>query len=197
MSDDESFRTFLLRVRSGDAQAAAELVKLYEPEIRRAVRVRLRNPAMGQLFDSMDICNSVLANFFARAAAGQFALEQPEQLVGLLVAMARNKLRDLARKQTATKRGGGLQANPAAVLNAVAADDSTPSQVVAGQELLQELRRRLSPEEQFLAEQWSQGRGWAEIAAAVGGRPDAVRRRLSRAIRRVANELGLDEVDDG
>jgi RNA polymerase sigma-70 factor (ECF subfamily) len=39
----------------------------------------------------MDICQSVLASFFVRAAVGQFELDRPEPLVGLLIGMARNK----------------------------------------------------------------------------------------------------------
>ena len=102
---DEAFQNLIRRVRSADEQAAVELVRLYEPEIRRIVRVRLVNPKLQAVIDSFDICQSVLANFFVRAAAGQFELETPEQLLQLLVTMARNKLRDASRRQRATPRG--------------------------------------------------------------------------------------------
>ena len=49
------------------------------------------------MFDSMDICQSVLASFFVRAAVGQFDLNEPGQVVQLLVAMAQNKLAQEAR----------------------------------------------------------------------------------------------------
>lgn len=45
----------------------------------------------------MDICQASLANLFARAAAGQFELETPEQLLKLLGATVRNKVTDCAR----------------------------------------------------------------------------------------------------
>jgi hypothetical protein len=57
------------RVRTGDAEASAELVRRYEPAIRITVRARLTDPGLRGLFDSMDICQSVLANFFMRATA--------------------------------------------------------------------------------------------------------------------------------
>ena len=38
------------------------------------------------------MCQSVPANVFVRAAAGQYDLESPAQLVALLVRMARNRL---------------------------------------------------------------------------------------------------------
>ena len=62
------YSEFIRRIREGDEHAAEELVRRYEPEIRLEVRgwLRLRNPALRRVFDSMDICQSVLASFFAR-----------------------------------------------------------------------------------------------------------------------------------
>jgi hypothetical protein len=65
-----SFAELLRRVRSGDQEAATALVRQFEPEIRRVVRLRLTDPRMRRVIDSADICQSVLANFFVRAAAG-------------------------------------------------------------------------------------------------------------------------------
>jgi hypothetical protein len=61
------------------------------------------------------------------------------------------------------------------------------------QELLQEARRRLSPEERRLLELRDQGQEWAAIAMAVGGQPEALRKQLARALERVAQDLGLHE----
>jgi hypothetical protein len=81
------YAEFVRRIREGDEHAAEELVRLYEPEIRLEVRgcLRLRNPALRRVFDSMDICQSVLASFFTRAAIGEFDLDEPSQLIRLLV----------------------------------------------------------------------------------------------------------------
>ena len=83
MPEDASFASLIGRVRAGDAAAAAELVRLYEPTIRVIVRRRLTDTAARRLLDSTDICQSVLANFFVRAAAGQFELDTPDQLLRL------------------------------------------------------------------------------------------------------------------
>ena len=56
----------------------------------------------------MDICQSVMGSFFYRAALGQYELEKPDDLVRLLVTMARNKLADQARRQTTDRRGKGM-----------------------------------------------------------------------------------------
>ena len=70
MSEDMSFVDLMRRVRAGDEQASAELVRRYEPAIRVAIHVRLNDSGLRRLLDSMDICQSVLGNFFARAASG-------------------------------------------------------------------------------------------------------------------------------
>src|SRR5438309_10206244 len=104
MPEDRTFHDLIRRVRAGDQEAAAELVRSYEPAIRRAARVRLVDPRLQRLFDSMDISQSVFASFFVRAALGQYELEKPEQLLKLLVTMSRKKLADHARRETAARR---------------------------------------------------------------------------------------------
>src|SRR5436305_3757208 len=101
---DTTFEELIQRVRAGDQDAAGELVRRYEPAIRRAVHFRLGDAHLGGMLDSMDICQSVLASFFVRAASGQYDLQEPEHLLKLLVAMARNKLKFQARKQRAQRR---------------------------------------------------------------------------------------------
>ena len=57
-------------------------------------------------------------------------------------------------------------------------------------------RRHLTEEEQRLAELRGQGCTWPEIAARLGGNPQARRRQLTRALDRVTQHLGLEEVSD-
>jgi RNA polymerase sigma-70 factor (ECF subfamily) len=194
MSAASSFRDLMQRVRAGDAAAAAELVRQYEPEIRRAIRLRLTSARLRRVLDSMDICQSVLGNFFARAVAGQFDLEEPGQLLRLLTVMARNKLRNHANYQQAARRDcrrlGAVEA-----LDGVAGVTPSPSQVVARQDLLQAIRRQLTTEEQYLADQRAAGRGWIELAAELGCTPDGLRKRYERTMDRVVQDLGLDEVN--
>ena len=45
MAEDNDFADFLLRIRAGDAVAAEELVRRYEPLIRRKVRLPSTTPA--------------------------------------------------------------------------------------------------------------------------------------------------------
>src|SRR5262245_44570576 len=189
MPEDSSFQDLLRRVRERDEQAAAELVRRYEPTIRLAVRARLSDPHLRRLLDSVDICQSILANFFVRAAAGQFELERSEELVKLLVTMAHNHLINQVEKHRAARRDQWrIAPGPADEAN-LADPGPSPSQVIANEELLGEMRRRLTDQERYLAEQRALGRTWAEIAADVGDRPDALRMQHTRALDRVAREL--------
>jgi ECF sigma factor len=193
MADSDTFAQFIRRIRGGDGQAAAELLQEYEPAIRLEVRLRLRDSRLRRLFDSMDICQSVLGSFFVRAAAGQYDLDQPEQLLKLLVAMVRNKVAYHARRHKTKSRDYRRNQGIDPEQWQVAAADPSPSQVVAGRELLQEFRQRLTEDERRLADLRSQGQGWADIAAELGGTAQARRMQLARAVERVVAELGLDE----
>ena len=193
MSTPPSFLDFIARVRAGDQDAAADLVRQYEPTVRRVVRFRLVDPRLAAAFDSMDICQSVLGSFFVRAAVGQFDLDTPEQLMKLLVSMARNKLASQARREGAGRRDRRrLEASGPVALDA-AAPASSPSRQASAKELLQEVHRRLSEDERRLVDLRTQGHDWAQIAADLGATPAALRQKFCRALNRVSRELGLDE----
>jgi RNA polymerase sigma-70 factor (ECF subfamily) len=191
---DQSFHEFIQKVRAGDEQAAVELVRQYESEIRREVRLRLRDSRLRRDFDSVDVCQSVLASFFIRAALGQYELEEPQQLVKLLVAMTRNKLIGKVRKmQSQTRDHRRVDEEGQDKLRTVA-KGPTPSDVVIGSELVQEFRKRMTREEWQLADRRSQGLPWEQIASELGGTAESLRKQLARAVERVSGELGLDEV---
>ena len=102
----DDFGELIVRVRAGDQGAATEIVRRYEPLIRREVRLKLENSRLRRVLDSMDVCQSVLASFFVRAAAGQYDLDQPGQLVQLLVKIAQNKVASAARREFSQRRDG-------------------------------------------------------------------------------------------
>jgi RNA polymerase sigma factor (sigma-70 family) len=187
-----SFVDLVRRVQGGDEEAAAELVRDFAPVIRRDLRFRLRDARARQQLDSMDICQSVLAAFFVRAAAGQFDLKEPADLVGLLLTMTRNKVAERVRQQHRQRRDSRRTVGEVEAL-ALPGQDPTPSRVAAGKELLEEVRRRLGEEERQLADLRGQGASWDEIATSLGGTPGARRKQLSRALDRVTQELGLEE----
>jgi RNA polymerase sigma-70 factor (ECF subfamily) len=189
MDDGHDFAALLAQVRAGQQEAAAEFVRRYEPQIRRVIRVRLTDPALRRQMDSVDICQSVMGQFFVRASLGEFDLQEPPQLVALLAKMARNRVLKHFEKQHAARRdirrldGGDFQEM------ALANSDRSPLSLVAAEELLQEARRRMSAEERQIVEQRALGRSWEEIASELSSRPDAVRMRYRRTLDRLAAEL--------
>jgi RNA polymerase sigma-70 factor (ECF subfamily) len=197
MSDENFIADLIRRLRAGDPRAAEELVREYEPAIRMEVRCRLRDRRLRRAFDSMDVCQSVLASFFVRAAAGAYDLDQPDQLRKLLVGMARKKLLFQVRKQRAQCRDVRRLAPLNLYDHAAVAVDPSPSRQCEAQDLLHSVHQRLTPQERLLAELRAQGREWPDIAAQVGGTPGGRRKQLTRAIDRAARELGLDAEEYG
>jgi RNA polymerase sigma-70 factor (ECF subfamily) len=170
------------------------LVRRYEPLIRRAIRLRIEDSRLNRVFDSMDVSQSVLASFFVRAAIGEYDLENPDQLIRLLVAMARNKLasrvRQEHRQQRDVRRVAVLSTRDFAELV-----DPRPSasEVLSKRELLDRMRAELSEDERRIADLRSEGYGWEEIARELGGSSQARRMQLSRGIDRIVSKLGASD----
>jgi RNA polymerase sigma-70 factor (ECF subfamily) len=186
MAVDRDFAEFLTRLRAGDEQAAEELAQKYLPVIRREVRQRLHHSELCRWLDSMDICQSVLASFLLRAAAGQYDVHHPRALMRLLVRMARNKLATHARKFRLSLVAGSPES-----LELVASSPS-PSQVIAGRDLLCEVLNHLSDEERSLAELRCDGLSWPQVASSRGGTAESRRKQLARALDRVVRQLQLE-----
>jgi DNA-directed RNA polymerase specialized sigma24 family protein len=138
------------------------------------------------VFDSADICQSVLAWFFLNDAAGRYDLSSPESLRRLFGVMVRNRVFYRARQAKAVHRARPLVGD-------VASRDDTPDAIAAENDLLAAVSRRFAAEEADLARRRYQGASWEEIAAAVGGTPDARRMQLSRATSRLVRELTAAE----
>jgi DNA-directed RNA polymerase specialized sigma24 family protein len=194
----DAFDELMARVRAGQPAAAAELVRRFEPEIRLEVRVRMRvqDGRMRRLLDSIDITQSVFGSFFAGVAVGRFVPENPRQLLGLLATMTRNKLLTQVRNHRRQRRDVRRQQSIEAVGTDPVSTGASPSEFVAGAELLGEVQSRLSEEERHVAELRGYGKTWAAIAAELGGTADGRRKQVERAFTRVVRELNLDDESD-
>jgi RNA polymerase sigma factor (sigma-70 family) len=190
---DPEFADFVRRIRAGDDQAAAELVNRFESLIRREVRLRISGSQVNRAFDSLDVSQSVLANFFARAATGQFELEHPDQLARLLVTMARNKLMSRVRSERRQIRDIRRVTVDRDALDRVADEQQSPSEIVGRKELLERLRTLLSDEERQIIDLRNEGLGWDEVATKLGGTGQARRMQMSRGIERLIRQLGIAE----
>jgi RNA polymerase sigma factor (sigma-70 family) len=194
MSSADAFLDLLCRARAGDQQAADELFRRYEPALRRFIRTQMWHRHLRRTLDSIDVCQSVFAGFFHGLRLGQYDLKSPEDLCKLLMVMARNKVISQMRRAHVTRQqerqspdGGGDAAGP------LVSPEAPPGWQTEARDLLEAVRRRLTDEERWLAEQYALGRPWAEIAAERQASPEALRKKHERALRRVARELGLQD----
>src|SRR5262249_11695960 len=99
MEMDEAFRDLMQRVRAGDQAAALELHASFAEQLHRIIRVRLTQSSLRRRFDSLDVCQSVMADFFVRTALGQYDLQSPTELMKLLATMARNRLYNHSQRE--------------------------------------------------------------------------------------------------
>jgi RNA polymerase sigma-70 factor (ECF subfamily) len=187
----EGFADFLARVRAGDEAAAAELVRQYEPLIRREIRMRLTDPSLLRLVSASDICQSVLLSFFVRAAAGQYELDNPQDLLVLLLRMARNKIASQARKVRSRPADARREAAGSVEQLELVVQAPPPPRTVLASDLLREVLQRLPAEERGLADLRARGLTWPQVSAEVGGTAEARRKQLARALDRILGQLGL------
>jgi RNA polymerase sigma-70 factor (ECF subfamily) len=191
MGLDELFDDFIRRIRTGDDAAAEELVRTYEPLVRREIRLNLTDRRMVRSFDSVDVCQSIWSSFFVRMAAGQFDFESPAQLIRLLMAMAKNKLAFQVRHNRFQKRDVGRIDTSESAINSHSDNQPSPSECVSAEELYNQMQQRLTADELKISELRQNGLAWDEVAKALGGTAQARRMQLDRAADRVARQLGL------
>jgi RNA polymerase sigma factor (sigma-70 family) len=192
MCDESVFFDLLKRVRGGDSAAASELVRSYEPAIRVAVRTRLSDPKLRRQFDSMDVCQSVLASFFLRAAAGQYDLRDPAQLVALLTKMAHNKLAMRARHEYRERRDVRRNVRLGDARPEPAAASVGPAQQALGRDLVNKAFGLMDAQVREMAKCRARGLEWSEIASRFGGTADARRKQFQRAVDRIAQTLRIE-----
>jgi RNA polymerase sigma factor (sigma-70 family) len=190
---EPGFADLIRKVRAGDAEAAVQLVQRFETELRIIARAKLNDPQLRRIVDSMDICQSILGAFFVRASAGQFDIDTPEQLHHLLGAMIRNKVTDHARRQKSQRRDIGRIVEHVVESLPLANNGDTPSQIAEARDLAAQARNQLAIDELEIIDRRIEGLGWNDIALELNSSPEAVRKKMKRALDRVAKSIGVDE----
>lgn len=168
-------------IREGSTEAAAALLRHFEPQVRRVIRAHLRkSEKLQRIVDCSDIYQSVFAAFIVSFNEGIIAIESPIEMIKLLSAMVRNKVVDYGRRCD----------NRITVLAApqdwaaMDGNEETPSQLMVLRELLEMLQDRLTPLEIEIIQQRSEGRSWADLAKDEDTTPDALRKKIKRAFER-------------
>jgi DNA-directed RNA polymerase specialized sigma24 family protein len=137
----------------------------------------------------MDVCQSVLASFFLGAATGAYDVNEPRQLVALLVKMAHNKLAMRARSQYRQRRDVRRLRPSSHSPESLVSKAAGPTRQVAGKELLDRALAMMSNDTRGIAERRMRGESWSHIALDLGGTPDARRKQYERAVAYIAEAL--------
>lgn len=187
-----NFEERLRQLQLGEDQAVEAFVAEYEPYIRRAIRFRIKNAALMAAADSVDVCQSVLGGFLLKLSAGDYVLQSEDQLRALLLAIAKKKFSMLQRRESASKRARRRTWS----LEDIPEIPSTVSQPAEANlelvELSNSVRMCLTDDEWQLLQLRKQGLSWSEIEGQLHIDAVVLKKRLSRSLRRVAAQLGLD-----
>jgi RNA polymerase sigma-70 factor (ECF subfamily) len=103
MADKASFADLLGRLRAGQGDAAATIVRQYGRRLEALARIQLGHGILRKE-DPQDVLQSVFKSFFRRVAGGQFCLENRQDLWTLLLTLTLHKCRHRVEYYTAQRR---------------------------------------------------------------------------------------------
>jgi RNA polymerase sigma factor (sigma-70 family) len=184
------FAELLRKARAGDAAALARLAEQYEPTVRMVARVLL-GPALRPYLDSADAVQSVHRSLLAGLRGGKFDLSAPENLVALAVTLLRRRLarrwRHVRRQERLSLGGAATTSGPADPMDDRAGATPDPAEEAAFRDAARRLYARLTDAERQMIDLRLQGYSTDEIARRLGLNPIALRVRLSRLRKRLAD----------
>lgn len=189
--DAALFAEQMERLRRGDPDAIRQFVDEYAPFLRRSLRYRIHNASLQSAADSVDICQSVFGGFLLRLCAGDYVIDSKENLLKLLVSIANKKFVSFQRRERRQRRDRYRTESLHSSTNAKDLEIMSDCASIDNAELFREVRLRLTQHENQLLEMRSQSKSWREIADELCESEVVLRQRLSRALHRVSQELGL------
>ncbi len=143
--------------------------------------------------EAFDVCQDTFAEFFNDCAEGEIDLQDPDELMRLLIRLARKRIGAQARKRRAKKRLPQSEVLGEGWLQDVLDPGKSPSQKLALSELVERVKRIVTGDEWRIVQLRIAGWQWDMIAIQVGGQQDAVRQKFNRTMDRVAGQLGMIE----
>jgi RNA polymerase sigma-70 factor (ECF subfamily) len=181
----EQFRLLMERVRSGETEAMGDLLRHFEQEVRIVVRQKLPR-RLRVRYDSMDFVQSVYQSIMAdwRTEPPE-RFESPEKVLAYLSTTARNKVLEIYRKETRTKKYD-IKKEVASVVSGGSSgaeyeprgNDPSPSQYAQAKDLLDNLTRGKPAVVAHVLDLRQQGLTFDEIGERVGLSDRSVRRML-------------------
>ena len=197
MPDPCESQVLVDRCRQGDGGAARELFDRYVDRLVAVARRRLSRPITSRV-DPEDVVQSVFRTFFGRLRAGQFHLDQQNDLCKLLVRITVNKALQQVAFQKAAKRDPAQEAHTGdpdqdQVLELLAREPA-PEEAVAFLDQLEHFLTQLDPQERRILEMRLQGYSNEDICQELGIYDRKIRRVLER-LRGLAEQEGWAPAD--
>lgn len=186
-SDDLSDRSLLVRLRRGEQDAATRLYLRYAERLRALVRSRCSDQ-LSRRVEPDDIVQSVFRRFFNRVLQGAYDVPPGEELWGLLLVIALNKIRAEETFHRAGKRDVRLSDGPdPAVLPGPPGGDVALLEVT-----VEDVLAQLPDSHRKLVEWRIQGHEVAAIAGLAGRSKRTVERILQDVRQRLRQLLDVE-----
>ncbi len=186
MLTDSTVRDLLKLAEHGDDAAAVELFHQLRDPLKGMVRRQLRQHKHRRTFDSSDICQEVMFDFFRGVARGEFTIRTADDLWKVITFIKRGVTINLierfhrgcrdVRRTVALGDGTDLRG-----------PDPSPGDVLEQSEFVHTVLDSLAPDERRILSARLDGHKWTELAAEDGTTAGALRMRIKRALRRVSS----------
>jgi RNA polymerase sigma-70 factor (ECF subfamily) len=187
---EPSDRSLLARLKGGQQQAATDLYLRYAQRLRSLVRSRCSRQ-LARRIEPDDIVQSVFRRFFRRVLQGDYDVPPGEELWGLLLVIALNKIRTEESFHRAGKRDVRLAADAADP--ALVADPDDVSATAILNLCVEDALGQLPPQQRMMVELRIEGHEVAEIAQKTGRSKRTVERTLQEIRSRLRDLLDSPE----
>lgn len=186
MLDPDSPTNLVERHRQGDQKASAELFTRFAAQLAHLAEQHLSRKLAGRV-EGEDVVQSAFRTFFRRATAGEFRIDNSDQLWGLLVTITVRKARAQGRRHTAAVRDVSAE-SPAAAGDAtlgLADHEPGPEEAVILMDEIESLLKNLPLLYSQILELRLQGHSATDVAGQLG----VSRRTVYRALELLGQRL--------
>jgi RNA polymerase sigma-70 factor (ECF subfamily) len=185
MDDDEHARALVDRARSGDDDAARELIRQWYPLVAKIVRgYRPRRTA------EEDLAQMIFVKVFQNLAQYSGKVPISHWVSRIAVNTCRNQL--MAEKARPELRHADLSEEQAAMLENLASEDAlSPDRKLAARDLVEKLLAMLKPVERLVIDMlYLQERSVAEVQKLTGWTAATIKVRAFRARQKLRKQIG-------
>jgi len=185
MDDDEHARVLVDRARSGDDNAARELIRQLYPLVAKIVRgYRPRRTA------EEDLAQMIFVKVFQNLAQYSGKVPISHWVSRIAVNTCRNQL--MAEKARPELRHADLSEEQAAMLENLASEDAlSPDRKLAARDLVEKLLAMLKPVERLVIDMlYLQERSVAEVQKLTGWTAATIKVRAFRARQKLRKQIG-------